>query len=118
MQALRRAAANVRARGLLPPSAARHLAPQDRVPLDNLLFRWRPRSRPGKYPTTKLLIPFFAQIYLLWDRIIGFESVEVVTVLAVAIMVFRANYILNVNTQEEFDELFSDLSQMKVLPLL
>lgn len=58
------------------------------------------------------------QIYILWDRMLGFESVEIITILAVSIFVFRANHILNCSNKQEYDELFTDLSTIKVLPLL
>lgn len=35
------------------------------------------------------------QIYLLWDRILGFESLEILPIFAASIFVFRANLILN-----------------------
>lgn len=50
------------------------------------------------------------QIYLLWDRIIGFETLEILPIFAAAIFVFRANLILNCQNQEEYDELFNDMS--------
>jgi len=53
-----------------------------------------------------------------WDRILGFESLEILPILAAAIFVFRANLIMNCSNQEEFDELFYDLSQIKVMPLI
>jgi hypothetical protein len=55
---------------------------------------------------------------LLWDRIIGFDSLELLPILAAAIFVFRANLILNCQSREEFDEIFYDLSQIKVMPLI
>lgn len=58
------------------------------------------------------------QIYLLWDRIIGFESLEIIPIFAASIFVFRANLILNCQNQEEYDELFNDMSMIKVVPLL
>ena len=58
------------------------------------------------------------QIYLIFDRIIGFESLEILPILAASIFVFRANMILNVQSQDEFDELFFDMSQIKVMPLI
>ena len=58
------------------------------------------------------------QIYLLWDRIIGFESLEILPIFAASIFVFRANLILNCQNQEEYDELFNDMSMIKVVPLL
>ena len=58
------------------------------------------------------------QIYLLFDRIIGFETLEILPILAAGIFVFRSNLILNCTNQEEFDELFLDLSQIKVMPII
>lgn len=58
------------------------------------------------------------QIYLLWDRIIGFESLEILPIFAASVFVFRANLILNCQNQEEYDELFNDMSMIKVVPLL
>jgi hypothetical protein len=55
---------------------------------------------------------------LLWDRILGFESLEILPIFAASIFVFRANLILNCSSLEEFDELFIDLSQIKVVPLI
>ena len=58
------------------------------------------------------------QLFLLFDRILGFESLEILPIMAAGIFVFRANLILNCQNQEEFDELFVDLSQIKVMPII
>ena len=58
------------------------------------------------------------QIYMLWDRILGFETLEILPIFAASIFVFRANLILNCQNQDEFEELFNDLSNIKVVPLL
>ena len=58
------------------------------------------------------------QIYLIWDRILGFESLEILPIFAASIFVFRANLILNCSSVDEYDELFIDLSQVKVVPLI
>lgn len=58
------------------------------------------------------------QLFLLFDRILGFESLEVLPIMAAGIFVFRANLILNCQNQEEFDELFVDMSQIKVMPII
>ena len=49
---------------------------------------------------------------------LGFESVEIITLLAVAIFVFRANHILNCSNESELDDIFNDLTTMKVIPQL
>jgi hypothetical protein len=58
------------------------------------------------------------QLYHLWDRVIGYDSLELLPIMAVAIFIFRANLILNCNTNDEFEENFYDLSQIKTVPLL
>ena len=59
-----------------------------------------------------------SELWHLFDRIIGFDTVEMVPILAAAIFVYRSTLITNCNTQEEFDELFFDLSQIRIVPLL
>ncbi len=49
---------------------------------------------------------------------LGFESLEILPIFAASVFVFRANLIQNCQTQEEYDELFADLSMIKVVPLL
>jgi len=58
------------------------------------------------------------QVILLWDRIIGFDSVEILAILAAAIFVVRAKLIVQSNTPEEVEELFYDLYHIKVIPLI
>ena len=50
------------------------------------------------------------QTFLIFDRILGFESLEVLPILAAGIFSFRANLIVACTSQEEYDELFVDLS--------
>lgn len=64
------------------------------------------------------VVLYSIQIYLLWDRILGFESLEILPIFAASIFVFRANLILNCSSLDEFEELFIDLSQIKVVPLI
>jgi len=59
-----------------------------------------------------------SELFLLFDRIIGFDTVEIIPILAAAIFVYRSTLIANCTSQEEFEELFYDLSQIKVIPLL
>jgi hypothetical protein len=58
------------------------------------------------------------QIYYLYDRILGFDSLEILSIVSAGIFSFRANMILNCQNQDEYDELFQDLSQIKVTPIL
>ncbi len=53
-----------------------------------------------------------------WDRIVAFDSLEILPILAASIFSFRAKLILSCNTQEEIDEIFYDLYQLKAIPLI
>lgn len=58
------------------------------------------------------------QLYLIYDRILGYESLEILAIMSAAIFSFRANLIINCASFEEYDELFIDLSQIKITPIL
>mmetsp|Transcript_1461 Transcript_1461/g.1937 ORF Transcript_1461/g.1937 Transcript_1461/m.1937 type:complete len:236 (-) Transcript_1461:267-974(-) len=58
------------------------------------------------------------QVLLLWDRIIGFGDLDLLPILATSVFLFRAESILNAKTETEIQVLLSDISQMKVVPLL
>eukprot|EP00775_Hariotina_reticulata_P005725 gene5725-5965_t len=55
---------------------------------------------------------------LLWDRIIGFDSLLPLPVLAVAVIMLRRDLILAAQSNDELVELLQDLSQLRVVPLL
>eukprot|EP00877_Chromochloris_zofingiensis_P003595 jgi/Chrzof1/13236/Cz07g25210.t1 len=59
-----------------------------------------------------------SETLLLWDRIIGFDSLLVLPVLAVAVMTFRRDLVLSVESADELIEVMEDLSQLRVVPLL
>ena len=58
------------------------------------------------------------QVLALWDRVIGFGSLEVLPVLAVAIFSFRHAALMNARTPDEAEAVFEDPSALKVAPLL
>lgn len=58
------------------------------------------------------------EVLLLWDRIIGFDSALIVSLLAAAIFVFRKEQILEAKSAEEAQELFQDGNKLRVVPLL
>eukprot|EP00761_Pharyngomonas_kirbyi_P009304 gb/GECH01009320.1/.p1 GENE.gb/GECH01009320.1/~~gb/GECH01009320.1/.p1 ORF type:complete len:590 (+),score=124.72 gb/GECH01009320.1/:1-1770(+) len=58
------------------------------------------------------------QVLLLWDRIIGFDSLSLLPVLAAAIISFRSSNILESNSEQELHEALMDISTMQVVPLL
>jgi hypothetical protein len=58
------------------------------------------------------------QVLLLWDRLIGYNSLVLLPVLAAAIVSFRANEALLCKTAEEVFALYEDPRKIKALPLL
>lgn len=58
------------------------------------------------------------QVLLLWDRVIGYDSLDLVAILAAALFDFRANELERVNTREDVDDLFTELTDVPVIMLL
>lgn len=58
------------------------------------------------------------QVLWLWDRVLGFDSVELIAILAAAILAFRARLVLSAKTPEDVEFIFSDISSLQAVPLL
>ncbi|CAG9314513.1 unnamed protein product [Blepharisma stoltei] len=58
------------------------------------------------------------QTFMLWDRIIGYDSPEIVALLAASLFIYRTDLIMQCSSQEEIEDLFYDLQHVKVMPLL
>jgi len=58
------------------------------------------------------------QLLALWDRIVAFDSLEILPVLAVSIFLFRKGNVLTVTSETAIESIFSDISSIKVIPLL
>lgn len=58
------------------------------------------------------------QVLHLWDRIIGFDDLELLPVLAAAIFVYRAKWLLQANEPAHVQRLLADAQSLKVIPLL
>jgi hypothetical protein len=58
------------------------------------------------------------QVLSLWDRIIGYDSLEVLPVLAVSIFLFRSAALLEAESEDGVHEVFEDATRLKVVPLL
>ncbi|CAK0823408.1 unnamed protein product [Prorocentrum cordatum] len=58
------------------------------------------------------------QVLWLWDLIVGFDSPEIVAVLAAAILAFRARLLLSAQSAEDVSLVFCDLSGLEALPLI
>lgn len=68
------------------------------------------RSFSGHLPPEQLL--------LLWDLVLAYDSLEIQALLAVAILSFRRENLLQVNTQQNVEAVLADLSSIAVMPLL
>ncbi|XP_051923979.1 TBC1 domain family member 19 [Hippocampus zosterae] len=75
-----------------------------------IAFKWLVRAFSGYLCTDQLLF--------LWDRILGYDSLEPVAVLAAAIFVFRADNLMEVTSLASAEAVLADLSTLKVMPLI
>ncbi|XP_023821949.1 TBC1 domain family member 19 isoform X3 [Oryzias latipes] len=91
------------------PQLFYHLRQIGAQPL-RIAFKWMVRAFSGYLSTDQLL--------LLWDRILGYDSLEVVAVLAAAVFAFRAENLMEVASLASAEAVLADLSTLKVMPLI
>lgn len=65
---------------------------------------------------TLCLLP--EQTLLLWDRIVGFDSLEPLPILAVAVFLFHEHALLQAADGDEARHVLLDSAELKVAPLL
>ncbi|KAG4085115.1 hypothetical protein H8356DRAFT_1317682 [Neocallimastix lanati (nom. inval.)] len=58
------------------------------------------------------------QILLLWDRIIGFDSLELIPIAAVCIFLYKKEALLNISNVNEIKNVFADNNSIKIIPLI
>ncbi|XP_072941628.1 TBC1 domain family member 19 isoform X2 [Epargyreus clarus] len=75
-----------------------------------VVFKWLMRAFSGHLAPDQLL--------LLWDAILGYDCLEILPLLALAILSFRKENIFQVNTLQNVDAVLADLSTISVIPLL
>ena len=75
-----------------------------------LVFRWMMRGFSGHLPPEQLLY--------LWDLVIAYDSMEVFPLLAAAILSFRRDNLMLVDTLQAAESVLADLSSLPVIPLL
>ncbi|CAH4036142.1 TBC1 domain family member 19 [Pieris brassicae] len=75
-----------------------------------VVFKWIMRAFSGHLPPDQLL--------LLWDTILGYDCLEILPLLALAILSFRKENIFQVNNIQNVDAVLADLSTISVIPLL
>ncbi|XP_029112047.1 TBC1 domain family member 19 isoform X2 [Scleropages formosus] len=91
------------------PQLFYHLRETGAQPL-RIAFKWMVRAFSGYLATDQLL--------LLWDRILGYDSMEILAVLAAAVFAFRAENLMEVTSLAAAEAVLADLSTLKVMPLL
>ena len=75
-----------------------------------LAFKWLVRAFSGYLASE--------QVLLLWDRVLGYDSVELLPVLAAAIFSFRKTNLLQVQTYNAAEAILVDLLTLDVMPLI
>ncbi|XP_076230802.1 TBC1 domain family member 19 [Calliopsis andreniformis] len=75
-----------------------------------VVFKWIMRGFSGHLPPEQLLY--------LWDLILGYDSLEIIPLLAVTILSFRKENLMQVNNLQNVEAVLADLSSLKVIPLL
>lgn len=91
------------------PAVCQHLKTLGVEPL-TFAFPWMMTAFAGHLSTEEVI--------LLWDRIIGFNSLEVLPVFAVSIFQFRASNLLQAVNHVDVEAIVEDLRCLKVLLLL
>uniref|UniRef100_A0A673AHQ6 TBC1 domain family, member 19 n=1 Tax=Sphaeramia orbicularis TaxID=375764 RepID=A0A673AHQ6_9TELE len=91
------------------PQLFYHLRQIGAQPL-RIAFKWMVRAFSGYLSTDQLL--------LLWDRILGYDSLEIVAVLAAAVFAFRSENLMEVTSLASAEAVLADLSTLKVMPLI
>ncbi|XP_069956275.1 TBC1 domain family member 19 isoform X4 [Cherax quadricarinatus] len=75
-----------------------------------IVFKWMVRGFSG------YLIP--DQLFHLWDVVLAWESVEILPVLALAIISFRRENLMDVTSQQGAEAVLADITAIRVIPLL
>ncbi|KAI9011322.1 hypothetical protein BC832DRAFT_339384 [Gaertneriomyces semiglobifer] len=78
---------------------------------------------PVKYARRWIMYGFIGvldveQVLLLWDRILGYDDLVILSVAAVTIFSFRAKYLREAKTEQDVQNSLSDLGAIKIVPLL
>lgn len=75
-----------------------------------VVFKWLMRAFSGHLPPEQLLY--------LWDLVLAYDSLEITSLLAVSILIFRRENILRVNAIADIDAVLADLSSIGVMSML
>ncbi|KAJ3126064.1 hypothetical protein HK100_010460 [Physocladia obscura] len=58
------------------------------------------------------------QVLILWDRILGYDRMEILSAVAAAIFVFRREKLMSTKSEHDIEIALSDLAMIKVIPLI
>ena len=58
------------------------------------------------------------EVLLLWDRVLGFDSLELLPLLAASVFVFRKAELCAAQSMEEVEGLLEEFGNLRVVPLL
>ena len=58
------------------------------------------------------------EVLLLWDRLLGYQDLSLLSVLAAAIFVYRSEKLLTATGLDDVKDMFSDGSVLQVVPIL
>lgn len=87
------------------------------------LIEMGPRAAPLRFAFPWIARAFSGflrvdQVLWLWDRVLGFDSTELIAVLAAAVFIFRSKLVLNARSPEDVELVFSDITALQAVPLL
>ncbi|XP_076056291.1 TBC1 domain family member 19 [Oratosquilla oratoria] len=80
------------------------------IQLLSIVFKWIVRGFSG------YLLP--DQLLHLWDTVLAWESLEILPILALAIVSFRRENLMDVTTQQAAEAVLADITSMRTVPLL
>lgn len=93
----------------LEPELFFHLKRHGIQPL-RIAFKWLIRAFSGFLASD--------QVLLLWDRILAFNSLQILSILAAAVFSFRKSNLLKVQNFAAAESVFADLMTLQVIPLI
>ncbi|XP_014787246.1 TBC1 domain family member 19 [Octopus bimaculoides] len=93
----------------LEPEVFFHLKLHGIQPL-RIAFKWIIRAFSGCLACD--------QVLLLWDRILAFDSLQILAVLAAAIFSFRKSNLMKVQSLSAAEGVFADLMTLQIIPLI
>lgn len=91
------------------PAAIFHLLNIGIKPMD-IAFPWIQCAFSGV-----LEIP---QVLLLWDRVLSYDSLELIAIFAAALFHYRVKELVNVTSMDDVNDLFAELIEIQVIPML